>query len=89
MEDLITNKLMEAFDPESLRIVDESDRHRGHAGWREGGESHFRIYIVAQAFEGKSRLERHRLINAALRQELADKVHALAIHAAAPGEGLG
>lgn len=89
MEDLITQKLIEAFDPESLRIVDESERHRGHAGWREGGETHFRIYIVAQAFEGKTRLERHRLINAVLRQELADKVHALAIHAAAPGEGLG
>jgi BolA protein len=84
--DLITRKLTEAFCPESLRVVDESHRHEGHAGHRPGGESHFRVYIVAQAFVGKSRLERHRLVNAALSGELAGGVHALAIHAAAPGE---
>lgn len=89
MEEHITQKLIDAFAPESLRIVDESDRHRGHAGWREGGETHFRIYIVAEAFRGKTRIERHRLINQCLAGELADKVHALAIHAAEPGEGLG
>jgi len=82
----ITDKLRRAFAPESLNIIDESDRHRGHAGHRPGGESHFRIYIVARAFEGKSRLERHRMINATLADELAGGVHALAIHAAAPGE---
>jgi BolA protein len=84
--DTIAEKLNRAFAPESLDVVDESDRHRGHAGYRLGGESHFRIYIVAQAFKGKSRLERHRMINAALAAELAGGVHALAIHAAAPGE---
>ena len=84
--DLITRKLTESFRPESLRVLDESHRHEGHAGHRPGGESHFRVYIVAQAFAGKSRLERHRLVNAALSAELAGSVHALAIHAAAPGE---
>ncbi len=89
MSDIITRKLTEAFGPESLRVVDESHLHEGHAGHRPGGETHFRLYIVAQAFEGKSRVERHRLINAALASELAGDVHALAIHAAAPGEGSG
>ena len=72
--------------PESLEVQDESHLHEGHAGHRPGGETHFRIYIVSQAFEGKSRIERHRMINAALAQELADTVHALAVHARAPGE---
>ncbi len=86
--DLITRKLTEALAPESIRVVDESHRHEGHAGHRPGGESHFRLYIVSEAFRGKSRLERHRMINAALAAELHGRVHALAIHAAAPGEGL-
>jgi BolA protein len=79
--------LTAAFAPESLRVVDESHRHEGHAGHRPGGETHFRVYIVADAFCGKSRIERHRMINATLAPELAGGVHALAIHAAAPGEG--
>jgi BolA family transcriptional regulator, general stress-responsive regulator len=85
--DLITEKLRKAFAPESLRVEDESHRHEGHAGHRPGGETHFRLYIVSAAFSGKSRLERHRMINAALASELEGGVHALAIHAAAPGEG--
>ena len=87
MQTLITEKLTAAFAPESLRVVDESHQHQGHAGHRPGGETHFRVYIVAEAFRGKSRIERHRMINAALDRELAGGVHALAIHAAAPGEG--
>jgi len=86
MTDLITRKLTEAFAPESLRVIDESEQHAGHAGHRPGGETHFRLYIVAQAFRGKSRLERHRMINAALAEPLAGGVHALAIHAASPEE---
>ncbi|OYW98568.1 MAG: BolA family transcriptional regulator, partial [Bosea sp. 32-68-6] len=66
---------------------DESHQHQGHGGWREGGETHFRVEIVSVAFAGKSRLERHRLVNGALAQELAESVHALAIAARAPGEG--
>jgi len=85
--DLITKKLTTAFDPERLDVVDESHQHAGHAGHRPGGETHFRVTIVAQAFTGKSRLERHRMVNETLSSELAGGVHALAIHASAPGEG--
>lgn len=86
-KNVITKKLTEAFAPQSLDVVDESHQHQGHAGHRPGGQTHFRIHIVAEAFRGKSRLDRHRMINAALSSELAGGVHALAIHATAPGEG--
>jgi BolA protein len=79
--------LTKAFAPQSLDVVDESHKHEGHAGHRPGGETHFRVYIVSEAFKGKSRLERHRMVNQALSGELAAGVHALAIHAAAPSEG--
>src|SRR5436853_2244726 len=83
---VIINKLREAFLPESLDVTDESHLHEGHAGHRPGGETHFRVYIVSQVFEGKSRVERHRMINTALSAELSGQVHALAISAQAPGE---
>jgi BolA family transcriptional regulator, general stress-responsive regulator len=86
--DVITEKLRKAFAPASLRVEDESHQHEGHAGHRPGGETHFRLYIVSEAFRGKSRLERHRMINATLADELSGGVHALAIHAAAPDEGM-
>ena len=85
--DLISRKLTEAFAPQSLKVEDESHRHEGHAGSRPGGQTHYRVYIVSDAFKGKTRLERHRMINAALVSELSGGIHALAIHAAAPGEG--
>jgi len=86
--DLITEKLRKAFAPESLRVEDESHQHAGHAGHRPGGETHYRVYIVSEVFRGKSRLQRHRMINDTLASELSAGVHALAIHAAAPGEGM-
>lgn len=86
-EDRITRKLTEALAPQSLKVVDESHRHEGHAGHRPGGQTHFRVYIVSELFNGMTRLQRHRLINQTLAEELAGGVHALAIHAAAPGEG--
>jgi len=86
-KDSITKKLHEAFSPESLQVVDESHLHEGHAGHRPSGETHFRVYIVSPAFKGKSRVERHRMINSALAAELSGSVHALAIQAKAPGEG--
>jgi BolA protein len=86
IRDIIINKLREAFTPESLDVADESHLHEGHAGHRPGGETHFRLYIVSPAFEGKSRIERHRMINAALETELKGSVHALAISAKAPAE---
>jgi BolA protein len=85
VRDLITDKLTEAFAPQRLEVIDESAEHAGHAGHRPGGETHFRIVIVAEAFRGKSRLDCHRMINAVLAAELAGGVHALAIHASAPG----
>ena len=85
-EDTITKKLTEAFAPQSLKVVDESHRHEGHAGPRPGGQTHFRVYIVSEMFKDMSRLQRHRLVNQALSGELQGGVHALAIHAAAPGE---
>ena len=88
-KEAIINKLREAFLPESLDVTDESHLHEGHAGHRPGGETHFRVYIVSPSFEGKSRIERHRMINAALSAELGGSVHALAIHAQAPGENRG
>jgi BolA protein len=82
----IESRLVAALAPTDLNVVDESDRHAGHAGARPGGESHFRVYIVAEAFRGKTRLDRHRMVNEALKAELAGGIHALAIHASAPGE---
>ena len=87
MQQTITDKLREAFTPAHLDVIDESHLHEGHAGHRAGGETHFRVQIVADAFAGKSRIDRHRLVNAALAAELAASVHALAIKAQAPGEG--
>jgi BolA protein len=84
--DIISQKLTDAFTPQSLNVMDESHLHAGHAGAREGGQTHYRVYIVSDAFKGKTRIERHRMINSALAAELAGSVHALAIQAAAPGE---
>jgi BolA family transcriptional regulator, general stress-responsive regulator len=89
VSDIITEKLIEAFAPQTLEVVDESHQHEGHSGHRAGGETHFRVYIVSDAFQGKSRVERHRMINNALASELQSGVHALAIHAASTAEGLG
>ncbi|AXS42287.1 BolA family protein [Breoghania sp. L-A4] len=82
----IETKLREGLAPEALEVIDESHLHAGHAGAREGGESHYRVLVRAEAFAGKSRLERHRMINALLAEDLAGTVHALAIRASAPGE---
>jgi BolA protein len=85
--DRIVDKLTTSFQPARLDVVDESHLHAGHAGHRPGGETHYRVTIVAEAFRSKSRIERHRMVNATLADELKAGVHALAIHAAAPGEG--
>ena len=82
----IEEKLSQTFRPERLAVTDESHLHAGHAGHRPEGETHFRVHIVSAAFAGKSRVERHRMVNEALAEELDGPVHALAIHAATPGE---
>ena len=85
-EQRIRDKLSAAFAPSRLEVVNESHFHAGHVGSPGTGESHFRVLILAPAFAAKSRVERHRLVNAALAAELAGGVHALAIKALAPGE---
>lgn len=75
----IREKLTAAFAPHRLEIADESEAHRGHAGFQEGGESHFRVAITASAFAGQSRLARHRAVHAALGADLMGEIHALAL----------
>jgi BolA protein len=82
----IASKLTEAFAPDQLLVEDDSARHAGHAGARPEGETHFSVKLVSRAFQGKSRIERHRMVNAALAEELAARVHALAITAKTPAE---
>ena len=86
MADIIAEKLNTAFAPQSLNIVNESHLHAGHGDHVLSGESHFRVHIVSEAFNGKSRLERHRIVNTLLAAELRDSIHALAIHASTPDE---
>jgi stress-induced morphogen len=86
IETRIREKLTEAFEPVALEVVNDSHRHGGHASSPGTGESHFSVRIVSDAFAGKSRLERHRLVNAALAEELAGRIHALAIKAFTPEE---
>ncbi len=80
----ISAKLRQHFAPILLEVIDESHQHAGHSGARHDGESHFRVKIVSEAFRAKSRVEQHRMVNAALVDELRERVHALAIQASAP-----
>ena len=82
----IRERLERALKPIRLDIIDESHLHAGHSAEARAGESHFRVLVVSAEFAGKSRLARHRLVNELLSDQLATKVHALAIHAYAPGE---
>ena len=83
----IKSKLEARFTPTRLEVADDSDRHQGHPGHREGGESHFNVVIESAAFEGQPRVARQRMVYAALAEELAGPVHALSVKALAPGEG--
>jgi BolA protein len=82
----IEQKLQAALAPLRLEVEDQSHLHAGHAGAREGGESHFAVFIVAEIFSDNSRLARQRLVNEALREELAGSIHALSIRAVTPEE---
>ena len=86
MKETIRKKLEAAFNPSKLEIIDESYQHAGHAGVREGGESHFMVTIISDNFTGLSRVARHKLIYAVLEDELKTQVHALNIAAIAPEE---
>jgi len=86
MQDRIVARLTEGLEPERLAVIDESDRHAGHAGARPGGGTHYRVQIVSAKFAGLNRVARHRLVCDLLPAEFADGLHALALHAVAPGE---
>jgi BolA protein len=89
VEARIREKLVQALQPTRLDIINESHLHAGHRDAPGTGKSHFRVLVVSPAFAGRSRLERHRLVNEALAAELKAPVHALAIKAYAPGEAIG
>ena len=75
----IRDKLQTAFSPDALEVIDESEKHIGHAGYQEGGESHFHVRMTAPAFDGMSRIARHRAVHDALGPELIGKIHALSM----------
>ena len=84
LKDWITEALGAQLAPQALDVIDESHLHAGHSGARPGGETHFRVDIVSAAFEGKSRVERHRIVNGALDEAFRRGLHALAVKARAP-----
>ncbi|WFE74875.1 BolA family transcriptional regulator [Roseinatronobacter sp. S2] len=79
IRDQIEAKLQAAFNPAQLQVVDDSESHRGHAGWREGGQTHFNVMIRAEGFRDQSRVARHRAVHAALGAELVNRIHALSL----------
>ena len=72
-------RLSEAFAPRELEVVDDSESHRGHAGFQEGGQSHFNVRIRSDVFKDQSRIARHRAVHSALGKELVGRIHALAL----------
>ncbi|WP_417583586.1 BolA family protein [Pelagibacterium sp.] len=79
VRDEIEAKLTQTFAPSAIEVIDDSERHHGHAGWREGGNTHFRIVIASEKLDGLSRVDQHRAINAALSDQFDAGLHALAI----------
>ncbi|ETX15614.1 BolA family transcriptional regulator [Roseivivax halodurans JCM 10272] len=75
----IETRLREAFEPTDLQVIDDSESHRGHAGFQEGGESHFHVVMRAPAFEGQSRIARHRAVHKAIGPDLMGAIHALSL----------
>ena len=80
----IKEKLLENFQVDQLDVIDESESHIGHAGFQEGGESHFRVRLVSADFKGLSRVARHRAVHAAIGKELLIEIHALALDLSTP-----
>ena len=80
----IRKKLSDNFEVDLLDVIDESESHRGHAGFQEGGESHFRVRLVSAEFKGLSRIARHRAVHAAIGKELLAEIHALALDLSTP-----
>ena len=86
VSDGMKDKITMALDPVALEIIDQSEKHKGHAGHRPGGETHFDVTIVAAAFEGLNRVARQRLVYRILADELAGPVHALSLDLKTPAE---
>ena len=86
MAETIERKLTAALAPQRLEVRDDSHKHAGHAGWREGGETHFHVTVVAEAFTGENRVARQRKVYQVLAEELADSVHALQLVTLTPEE---
>lgn len=84
----LRERLERALQPTLLEIVDESASHHGHAGWREGGETHFRVHVVSSRFDGLNRIDRQRLVHGAAAELLRARIHALSIRALTPKEAL-
>jgi BolA family transcriptional regulator, general stress-responsive regulator len=82
----IERRLRAALNPSRLAVINDSEKHRGHAGYDGSGESHFTVEIEAECFAGMTRLQRQRAVNAALGDLMKERVHAMAIRATAPGE---
>ena len=82
----IEKRLVDALAPAALEVIDDSAKHHGHAGHDPRGESHFTVRVVSAAFEGQNRVARQRMVNRALADLLAERVHALAIEARAPSD---
>jgi BolA protein len=89
MQDTLQSKLAAQFSPESIEIMDESYKHRGHAGFKPEGETHFKIAMVSVRFEGKTRVERQRMVFDVLKEEMQHRIHALSLHLQTPEEFAG
>ena len=88
MSETIQRKLTEELDPRSVKVIDESHHHAGHAGAPAGGESHFRIEIISETFKHLDRISRQRLVYQILNHELSGSVHALALTTMTPDEAM-
>lgn len=86
MKQMIERKLKDVLEAESVEVIDDSARHDGHVGAREGGNSHFKVKVISNIFGGMSRIERHRKVYSVLKEELDEQVHALNIVAKTPEE---
>ncbi len=89
VREAIESKIIAALNPEHLEIIDDSASHAGHAGASPEGESHFKVLVVAKAFEGQNRVQRQRMVFDAIAQEMASHIHALTLKTQTPNEANG
>ena len=87
IKEQIINQITEMLQPEFLEIVDQSDKHKGHSGWREGGETHFHIKVISKKFQNLSRIQRHQLVYKSLSPEPMNTIHALSMDLSSNSQG--